>query len=178
MSDTIGQKLKAAREARHISIEKAAEATRIRSPYLQALENDDFSLMVSAAQGRGFLRLYVEFLGLDLDELTASARDTKSAAFLAPEADPAPVPEAAPATPTEEKPARPNFFARFFRRSAPAQAESTPAEEPAPAPAAPVDEPTAAVSAPLEEGEPVKPTKKTTRKKSAPDKKKLKSNPS
>lgn len=71
MPETIGQRLKREREARYISLEKAAQETRIRRVFLQALEADDFSVMPSAAQGRGFLRNYAEYLALDIDELIA-----------------------------------------------------------------------------------------------------------
>ena len=71
MPGTIGQRLKREREARYLSLEKAAEETRIRRVFLQALEADDFSVMPSAAQGRGFLRNYAEYLDLDIDELIA-----------------------------------------------------------------------------------------------------------
>ena len=39
MTQTIGQKLKAAREEKQLTLEKVFEATRIRVPYLQALES-------------------------------------------------------------------------------------------------------------------------------------------
>ncbi len=71
MSETIGQRLKKEREALFISLEKASEETRIRKTFLQALEADDYSVMPSAAQGRGFLRLYAEYLNLNIDELIA-----------------------------------------------------------------------------------------------------------
>ncbi|MBL8100415.1 MAG: DUF4115 domain-containing protein [Anaerolineales bacterium] len=38
---------------------------------MQALESDDYSVMPSAAQGRGFLRIYSEYLNLNIDELIA-----------------------------------------------------------------------------------------------------------
>ncbi len=71
MPETIGQRLRKEREARYIKLEKAAAETRIRAVFLQALENDDYSIMPSAAQGRGFLRNYAEYLGLNLNELIA-----------------------------------------------------------------------------------------------------------
>lgn len=71
MQETIGQRLKRERETRYLSLEKAAEETRIRRVFLQALEADDFSAMPSAAQGRGFLRNYAEYLSLNIDELIA-----------------------------------------------------------------------------------------------------------
>lgn len=71
MQETIGKRLKREREARYLSLEKAAEETRIRRVFLQALEADDYSVMPSAAQGRGFLRNYAEYLNLNIDELIA-----------------------------------------------------------------------------------------------------------
>ncbi len=71
MSETIGQRLKNAREYRHITLEKAGEFTRIRPQFLRALEEDDYSNIVSAAQARGFLRNYAEYLGLNIEELLA-----------------------------------------------------------------------------------------------------------
>ena len=71
MSESIGQRLKQEREARYLSLEKASEATRIRTVFLQALESDDYSVMPSAAQGRGFLRNYAEYLELNIDEMIA-----------------------------------------------------------------------------------------------------------
>jgi cytoskeleton protein RodZ len=71
MFDSIGQQLKREREARFLTLEKASEATRIRTVFLQALESDDYSVMPSAAQGRGFLRNYAEYLELNIDEMIA-----------------------------------------------------------------------------------------------------------
>lgn len=71
MSQTLGQRLKKERQARFLTLEKAADETRIRQIFLQALESDDYSVMPSAAQGRGFLRNYAEYLNLNIDEMIA-----------------------------------------------------------------------------------------------------------
>jgi cytoskeletal protein RodZ len=71
MFESIGQQLKKEREARFLTLEKASEATRIRTVFLKALEADDYSVMPSAAQGRGFLRNYAEYLELNIDEMIA-----------------------------------------------------------------------------------------------------------
>ena len=71
MFESIGQRLKKERIARFLTLEKASEATRIRIVFLQALESDDYSAMPSAAQGRGFLRNYAEYLELNIDEMIA-----------------------------------------------------------------------------------------------------------
>jgi transcriptional regulator with XRE-family HTH domain len=69
MSESIGAALRSGREQRRLTLAQVSEATRIRMPYLQALENDDLSAMPSAAQARGFMRIYAEFLELDLEAL-------------------------------------------------------------------------------------------------------------
>ncbi len=71
MALTIGQRLKKTREERYITLEKASEETRIRIVFIKALEADDYSVMPSAAQGRGFLRNYAEYLDINIDEVIA-----------------------------------------------------------------------------------------------------------
>ncbi len=68
---TIGQRLKKEREARYLTIEKASDETRIRMIFLRALEADDYSVLPSAAQGRGFLRNYADYLDINIDEVIA-----------------------------------------------------------------------------------------------------------
>jgi cytoskeletal protein RodZ len=75
MTITIGQKLKAAREEQRLTLEKVFEATRIRIQYLQALEEDDLSVMPSPVQARGYLRNYAEFLGFDVTKLLDEQRE-------------------------------------------------------------------------------------------------------
>ena len=74
MTQSIGQKLKQAREDRRITLEHASESTRIRVPYLKALETDDVSVLPSPVQARGFLRNYADYLGLDFDRLLEELR--------------------------------------------------------------------------------------------------------
>ena len=73
MKDSIGALLRRTRELRRLTIAQVSESTRVRSHYLQALENDDLSAMPSTAQARGFLRNYAEYLGLEIDELLQGA---------------------------------------------------------------------------------------------------------
>jgi transcriptional regulator with XRE-family HTH domain len=69
MEQSIGARLKQAREQRRLTLQQVSETTKVRPHYLQALENDDLSAISSAAQARGFLRIYADFLGLDTTEL-------------------------------------------------------------------------------------------------------------
>src|SRR4030095_13481520 len=74
MSQTIGQKLKNAREEKRLTLEKVFEDIRIRVQYLQALEADDLSLMPSSVQARGYLRNYAQYLELDFNQLLTELR--------------------------------------------------------------------------------------------------------
>ena len=92
---SLGQRLKAAREAQKLTLEKVFQATRIRVPYLQALEDDDLSVMPSPVQARGYLRNYAEYLGLNLDRLLEEARASqKDAGDIIRPADLTPAPAA------------------------------------------------------------------------------------
>ncbi len=69
MSESVGQQLRQAREARTLTLEQVAQATRIRERYLRALEDGDLSAVPSLAQARGFLRVYADYVQLDPDLL-------------------------------------------------------------------------------------------------------------
>lgn len=69
MEDTPGLILKRTRESKNFNIAQVAKGTRIRAPYIVAMEADDFASLPSAVHARGFLRVYADFLGLDHDDL-------------------------------------------------------------------------------------------------------------
>ena len=62
---TIGEALRSAREAQGKSLDDAAAATRIRSTYLQALEEERFGELGGSVYAKGFLRSYAGYLGID-----------------------------------------------------------------------------------------------------------------
>ena len=66
---SIGSQLRQAREAQSQSLDQVAQATHIKIHYLEALEADEFEKLPSAAQLRGFLRAYGEYLRLNSGEL-------------------------------------------------------------------------------------------------------------
>ena len=72
MAQTVGEQLKQARLARGLTLEQAAQTTRIRRHYLEALERDDHGTLPSPVQGRGFLRLYAGYLDLPTENLVAA----------------------------------------------------------------------------------------------------------
>jgi cytoskeletal protein RodZ len=66
---TVGQLLQAAREARGISREEAATATRIKAVFLGAMEDDDYHLLPDERYILRFLREYASYLELDPQEI-------------------------------------------------------------------------------------------------------------
>ncbi len=94
---TVGERLRAAREARNLSLVEAAAATSIRFNHLQELEDDHPEVFSSGVQARGFLRLYASFLNLDANELIALWNQPSAAA--APQESAAPKGDELPSVP-------------------------------------------------------------------------------
>lgn len=69
---TPGERLRAARTRRRISLIEAERATRIRARYLQALEDDEYAALPSGVYSRGFLRNYAIYLGVPPDEVMST----------------------------------------------------------------------------------------------------------
>jgi cytoskeletal protein RodZ len=67
----LGELLKEARQNKGVSLEEIEEELRIRKKYLQALEEEDFSIMPPEVYIKGFLRNYAIYLGLDSEEVRA-----------------------------------------------------------------------------------------------------------
>jgi cytoskeleton protein RodZ len=65
----VGQKLCRQRELLGLSLEDVARHTHLRRHYLQALEEGNLSGLPSPVQGRGMLKNYAVFLGMDADAL-------------------------------------------------------------------------------------------------------------
>jgi cytoskeleton protein RodZ len=61
---TIGAYLRAGRRKRRVSIERAAEETRIRADFLMRMESDEFDFL-APPYVRGFLRSYANFLRIE-----------------------------------------------------------------------------------------------------------------
>lgn len=72
MTETISEHLRRVREEHSLSLAQAAQATRIRLHYLEAIESGDFSALPSVAQARGFVRTYAGYLGIDPRSLESS----------------------------------------------------------------------------------------------------------
>jgi cytoskeletal protein RodZ len=77
MMKSIGEQLKTARESNGISIDDAAREINIARKYLAALEAEDFSQFTAETYALGFLKIYGEYLGLDVKELLSFYRVIK-----------------------------------------------------------------------------------------------------
>ena len=96
MSQSVGEQLKQARLDRQISLTQVADATRVKLHYLEALENNNLDALPSKVQGKGFLRIYAEYLGLPVQPLLDAWEGKTPAA--PPQPVPSPTPDQTPAS--------------------------------------------------------------------------------
>jgi cytoskeleton protein RodZ len=80
VGDAVGNKLRAARTRRQLSLPEVEDATKIRVRYLRALENDDWDQLPGETYTRAFIRTYGSFLGLDGERLAEEQRRSRGAA--------------------------------------------------------------------------------------------------
>lgn len=62
---SLGEILRAEREARGLTASEVGAATHIKVQCIEAIEQNDFSRMAAAAYAKGFIKMYAEFLELD-----------------------------------------------------------------------------------------------------------------
>ncbi len=67
--ESLGKDLKAERELRNLSLEQAANFTKIREPLLRAIEDDRYEVLPPSFYVKGFLVAYARYLGLDPNEV-------------------------------------------------------------------------------------------------------------
>lgn len=70
----LGQILQDERTGKKITLEEASKATRIRLEFLRAIEKGEYNKLPSAAYAIGFVRNYVEYLGLPKKDMLALFR--------------------------------------------------------------------------------------------------------
>ncbi|GHV27627.1 transcriptional regulator [Spirochaetia bacterium] len=75
--ESLGDKLKTARESKGYTFDYIGRETNIAIRYLEALETENFSAFPGEPYLLGFLRNYGEYLGLDVDELLFLYRGLK-----------------------------------------------------------------------------------------------------
>ena len=67
MATGIGERLREARVLRGLDLDEIADRTKIRVPFLRALEEERWDQLPGPAYARAFLRTYADALGLDAD---------------------------------------------------------------------------------------------------------------
>lgn len=75
MDAPLSEMLKAAREARGLTLEDAAHATRIPVPRLRQLEAGNYAAFGNMAYARGFIRLYGRYLEVDAEGFVTGLPD-------------------------------------------------------------------------------------------------------
>src|SRR5215218_6977901 len=68
MAETLGEKLRQAREARGLTLSEVADQTRISSLYLESIENDDYRTLPGGIFNKGFVKSYAKYVGIDEQE--------------------------------------------------------------------------------------------------------------
>lgn len=69
---SLGERFRAAREQRGLTVSEVAEHIRIRSVYLSAIEEENWSAIGAPVYTRGFIRTYARYLGLDPEEAVSA----------------------------------------------------------------------------------------------------------
>lgn len=73
---TVGEILKQTREEQKLTLDEISVMTRIRVKYLSAIEADNYDVLPSSVQKKGFVRSYARALDLDPSPLIAQLRLT------------------------------------------------------------------------------------------------------
>jgi cytoskeletal protein RodZ len=97
-----GERLRREREMRSITLEEIAEATKIGTRSLKALEEEDFAKLPGGIFNKGFVRAYARYLGIDEEEAVADYQAALAEAMpvrlTEPQAETWPRPQAETAT--------------------------------------------------------------------------------
>ena len=74
IKNTAGQLLRSTRIAKGLTIQDIEKRTKIRFKFLQALEDDNYTLLPSPVYARGFIKNYSTVLRLDVEKVLALYR--------------------------------------------------------------------------------------------------------
>jgi len=69
---TVAEQLRAARESRKLTIQQVADATKIRTDHIRALEEGNFNVFSAPIYIRGSVKNYATLLKLDLSQIMAT----------------------------------------------------------------------------------------------------------
>ncbi|MEP6944427.1 MAG: helix-turn-helix domain-containing protein [Acidobacteriota bacterium] len=65
MSQTLGEKLRQAREEKGISVAEVAEQTRISPHYIESIERDDYKPLPGGIFNKGFVKSFAKYVNID-----------------------------------------------------------------------------------------------------------------
>ncbi|MCX6797954.1 MAG: helix-turn-helix domain-containing protein [Candidatus Falkowbacteria bacterium] len=74
--ENIGAKLKRARAFKALGLEQVGQKLKIKTAYLESLEEDDYQRLPSGLYSKSYLKKYAEFLGLDYKNLISGNKPT------------------------------------------------------------------------------------------------------
>jgi cytoskeletal protein RodZ len=69
---TVAEQLRAAREAKKLTVQQVADATKIRTDHIRALEDGNFNVFSAPIYIRGSVKNYATMLKLDVPQLMAA----------------------------------------------------------------------------------------------------------
>ncbi len=72
---TVAEQLRAAREAKNLTVQQVADATKIRTDHIRALEDGNFSVFSAPIYIRGSVKNYAAMLKLDVPQIIAALDD-------------------------------------------------------------------------------------------------------
>jgi len=81
---TVGNHLRQQREAKGMSIEEVARATRVPMSSVERLESDQFDELPGEVFVRGFMKSYARAVGLDADDVLARYTASRRVAWVTP----------------------------------------------------------------------------------------------
>jgi len=68
MAESLGEKLRLAREARGITLSEVSAQTRIATRYLEAIEENNYKPLPGGVFNKGFIKAYAKYVGVDEQE--------------------------------------------------------------------------------------------------------------
>lgn len=71
MNKSIGDILRRARDRKKLTLDDVTKAIKIHPNYIKALESDSYSIFSGKVHSKGFLKIYAEFLDLNVEEILA-----------------------------------------------------------------------------------------------------------
>jgi cytoskeletal protein RodZ len=69
---TVAEQLRAAREAKKLTVQQVADATKIRTDHIRALEDGNFNVFSAPIYIRGSVKNYAAMLKMDMPQITAA----------------------------------------------------------------------------------------------------------